>query len=75
MAKLEQGKFASKRGLVEGANTLARLLDPHLQSRSKVENVAKEERWPLRKTFLFVGSISLVLWATIFAVIRFLLGL
>jgi len=75
MAKLEEERFAVKGGLVEVADTLGRLLDPHLRSRSQVENVAKEESWPLRKTFFFVGGISLVLWAATFAILRFLLDL
>ena len=72
MAKSQQDRFAVKRGPIEAANRLARLLDPHLHL--PVELVAKEESWSVRKTFLFVLGISFVLWAATFAGFLFLFG-
>jgi len=71
MAKSQQDRFAVKRGPIEAANALGRLLDPHLAS--PVE-IAKEESWPVRKTFLFVLGISFVLWAVTFTSFILLFG-
>jgi hypothetical protein len=75
MAKIEQETSVLKRVTVDMADTLADFLNPHLESRSPVENSAEDESWPLRKTFLFVVGISLVLWALIFAVLQMLFRL
>jgi hypothetical protein len=72
MAKSQQDGFAVKRGPIEAANTLGRLLDPHLHS--PVEIVAKEESWPIGKTLLLVLGISFVLWAVTFTGFLFLFG-
>jgi hypothetical protein len=72
VAKSHQERFAVKRGAIDAANRLGRLLDPHLHSPS--ENVAKEESWSIRKTFLLVMGISFVLWAATFAGFLFLFG-
>jgi len=72
MANTQLERIAVKHGLIEAGTRLGKLLDPHLHA--PTENVAKEEIWPLRKTLLFVVGVSLLLWAAVFAVFRFLLG-
>jgi hypothetical protein len=72
VAKSHQDRLAGKRGPIEAANTLGRLIDPRLHS--PVENVANEDGWSIRKTFLFVLGISFVLWAATFAGFLFLYG-
>jgi hypothetical protein len=71
MAKSKQLKLLVKDELTEAVNTFADLLDPHLQS-GREENVAREERWPLRKTVLYVGGASVILWGLIVAIFWFL---
>jgi len=69
MAKSPQKDFAGRRGVIEAADTLGSLLDPHLHS--PTENVANEESWSLRKTFLLIVGVSLLLWALTIAIITF----
>jgi hypothetical protein len=68
------GKSAVKGWLVQCGHAVARLLDPHLHSGSEVEDRSGADRWPLRKTLLYVVGISLVIWAVTFVVFRFLFG-
>lgn len=75
MAEIKDQEFSVRDKIVEGAEPLARLLDLRLVSRSQVESGAEEMRWPLGKAILFTGGISIVLWAAIFAIVRFLLAL
>jgi len=74
MATRRDGKSVLKGWLVECSRAVGRLLDPHLRSSSEMERVSGADRWPLRKTLLYVGGISLVIWAVTFVVFRFLFG-
>ena len=54
-------------------DTVARLLDLHLEASREVEKSASTERWPALKALIFILGTSLFLWALIFAVIYYLL--
>jgi hypothetical protein len=74
MVTRRDGKSVLKGWLVEFGRTVGRLLDPHLRSGSEVERASGADRWPLRKTLLYLIGISLLIWAATIVVIRFLFG-
>jgi hypothetical protein len=74
LANPDQLKPASKADLSGLANALARLLDPYRPSSLDADNMAEEGPWPIRKAFLYVLGISVVLWAATFAGFLLLFG-
>lgn len=72
MGNFDPEKDAVRGRLAELITFIAKLFDPHLVLPSEEGNAPKEARWAVRKAYLFIIGISLVLWALGYAVVYFL---